>query len=223
MASRQGPLERALENVRHIEAQLIDDLVGARVGAGIGRPDLGATVGLSAGELGRIDRRERRSLTFEDVARYGAGVGLRLHARLYPEGDPLRDAGQARVLGRFGAELPPSVRFPLEVPVTRAADTRPADIRAWDGVVTGHGCIDAVEAETRFVDAQATVRRIMLKARDDDVVRHIILLLPDTSTNRRSMRAAREILRDTFPLDTREALRHLRRGECPGANAIVIL
>lgn len=197
---------------------LIDDLVGARLGAGIGRPDLGTAVGLSAGELGRIDRRERRSLTFEDVARYGAGVGLRLHARLYPEGDPLRDAGQARVLARFRAELPPSVRFHLEVPVTGATDAR-----AWDGLITGHACVDAVEAETRFVDAQATVRRIMLKARDDVEVRHVVLLLPDTATNRRSMRAARAILRDIFPLDTRDALRHLRRGECPSANAIVIL
>jgi hypothetical protein len=218
MPARHGPLERALANVRRLEEDAIRDLTAARLSAGLARSVLGRAVGLSEYEIGRIDRRELSSVTLEDLARYGAGVGLRVHLRLYPDGDPLRDAGQVRVLHRLRRDLPEGMRLRLEVPIPGASD-----LRAWDGMLDGHGCLDAVEVETRFIDEQATVRRIMLKARDDRRVRHVVLVLPVTRTNRRTLAVAQESLRDTFPLDTRETMASLRAGRCPGANAIVLV
>lgn len=218
MTARYGPLERALANLRRLQTQAIDDLVNARINAGLSRRVLGERVGLSAAQIGRIERRERAMVPTEDLARIGAGVGLRFHFRFYPDGDAVRDAPQVRLLGRLQGNLPAGPRFRAEVAVGGADD-----LRAWDAVIDEHGCVDAVEAETRFADAQATVRRVMLKARDDQTVQHVVLLLADTQTNRRALQASRSVLRDTFPVDTRQAMASLRRGECPGANAIVIL
>lgn len=217
---RYGPLDRALVQVRRIEASIIDDLVHARIAAGLSRSALGAAVGLSADEIGRIERRELRSVVFEDVARYACGVGLALAARLHPDGDPVRDAPQQKLLGRLRDRVGPGPRWREEVPLDGITG---GDRRAWDAVLDGHRCLDAIEAETRFHDGQATIRRIQLKLRDDRSVRHVFLLVADTRANREAIRAVRPGLRADFPLDGRPILSALAHGRCPGQSGIVIL
>lgn len=85
------------------------------------------------------------------------------------------------------------------------------------------GCIDAIEAESRLGDLQATERRTLLKHRDDSTIGHMFLLVAATRANRRALALGREGLRGNFPLDTREALASLGRGRCPGANGLLVL
>ncbi|MEX1171058.1 MAG: hypothetical protein WEG56_00460 [Chloroflexota bacterium] len=220
MPVRYGPLERALADVRRIEARIIEDLIAARVAAGLSRADVGAVVGLSPHEIGRIDRREIESLRLEDVARYAAGVGRSLGARLYVAGDAVRDGPQQRVLERMHVRVARPARWRIEVPL---AGVEAPDARAWDAVIDGHGCVDGVEAETRLADGQAIIRKVNLKLRDDRAVRHLFLLVAATRANREAVRVVRNGLRADFPLDTRAVLAALGRGACPGANGIVIL
>jgi hypothetical protein len=51
----------------------------------------------------------------------------------------------------------------------------------------------------------------------------VILLIADTAGNRRALRAHRESLRASFPLDTRAILAALRAGGAPKSSGIVVL
>ena len=62
---------------------------------------------MSHAQFGRIERGMVTHLTFDQAGRAGLAVGLRVGARAYPSGDPVRDAGQLRLLERFVALLPP--------------------------------------------------------------------------------------------------------------------
>ncbi len=175
-------------------------------------------VGVSPSAVARFERGQLADIGIERLCRLAASVGLELSVRLFPDGDPIRDAGQVRLLERLRVRLPVSVRWRVEVPIIGRQDRR-----AWDAVIDGHACIDAVEAETRIADLQAAERRIALKARDDPTIRHLVLLLSDTRANRHALALARESLRAQYPLDTRAAMAGLSVGHCPGANAIVVL
>jgi len=96
------------------------------------------------------------------------------------------------------------------------------DLRAWDAVVTCREGPVAVEAETRLHDLLALQRRIGLKQRDSQIEAGI-LLVNDTATNRRILRAHREDLRAKFPLDGREVLAALRAGRQPAASGLLLL
>jgi hypothetical protein len=97
-------------------------------------------------------------------------------------------------------------------------------------VISAHGtlvidCPDgsvAAEAETRLIDLQALERRISLKRRDSGI-QVVILLVNDTLSNRRVLRAQREGLRSSFPLDGRQTLGAVRSGRRPTASGIVVL
>ncbi len=218
MTIRNGRLDRALATWRRIEAGVIRDVHEARLAAGISREDLARAVGMSASAIARFERRELADIGIEQLCRLSAGVGLEAAVRLFPDGDPIRDAGQVRLLDRLRLRLPAALRWRVEVPLFGRADRR-----AWDAVLDGHGCADSVEAEARVADLQATERRVGLKARDDPTIGHVILLIADTRSNRHALALGRESLRSQYPLDTRAAMASLAAGRCPGANAIVIL
>ena len=55
-------------------------------------------------------------------------------------------------------------------------------------------------------------RRVMVKLRDDGVVRHVFLVIADTRANRLALAAARAVLSTDFPLDTRQVLASLAAG-----------
>ena len=218
MAIRDGRLDRALATWRRIEASILADFHEARLASGLSRADVGRAVGISASAIAQFERGELDDIGIEQLCRLSAGVGLETSVRLFPDGDPIRDAPQARLLERMRLRLPAGMRWRVEVPIFGRSDRR-----AWDAVADGHGCVDAVEAESRVRDLQATVRRIALKARDDSTVGHVVVLIADTRANRQALALGREALRAEFPLATRAAMANLSAGRCPGANAIVVL
>jgi hypothetical protein len=172
---------------------------------------------MSHAQVGRVERGVLDALTLDQASRAAAAVGLRLAARLYQHGDPLRDAGQLRLLERFRALLPPATRWRTEVPLPI-----PGDRRAWDAVAEIRGRRAGCEAETRITDAQALERRLELKLRDGDV--DILLLgVLGSRSNRDVLREHRLLLRPLIPLDGRDVLRAFCEGHLPEANGLLIV
>jgi transcriptional regulator with XRE-family HTH domain len=218
MPTRDRCLTRARATSRRLVAGATSDIKNARIAAGISQKDLGRAAGMSASQVGRFERGQIHFVTVDKICRLSAAVGLEASLRLYPDGDPIRDAAQVRLLERLRVRLSSNVRWRTEVPLFAGNDPR-----AWDAVADGTGCVDGIEAETRLGDIQATERRIMLKHRDDASVRHVFMLVADTRANRAALALGRETLRGNFPLDTREAIASLANGRCPGANGVVII
>ena len=98
----------------------------------------------------------------------------------------------------------------------------PGDRRAWDGVAAVRGRTAGSELETRLNDVQALQRRVTLKERDGDVD-IVLLVVADTTANRRFLEQHREQLRTLLPLDSRQVLDAFRRGELPEKSGIVIV
>jgi hypothetical protein len=184
--------------------------------AGISQDALGAAVGMSGSEVGRIERGEAPWLTVMQASRTLRAVGLDLWAKTYPAGPPLRDAGHLRLLADFERRLPPTVRCRREWPIPNDRDHRALDMLL-DGLVPR----TAVEAETNLHDLQALERDINLKRRDAGIER-MILVVRGTKRNREILRAA-DALRRSFPGKTRAVLAALGRGRAPVADGIVVL
>ena len=217
MPARDDRTENARRLARQFRTHFGDEIRNARLDAGLSQATVAAAADMSHAQLGRIERAALRDLTFDQASRAAAAVGLRLFARTYPDGDPVRDTAQLALLERFRARLPPGTRWRTEVPLPI-----PGDRRAWDGVAERDGRRAGCEAETRLRDIQAVDRRIALKERDGDVDL-VILVVADTDDNRRALEAHRAALRARFPLDSRGVLEALRAGHLPDQGGIVIL
>jgi transcriptional regulator with XRE-family HTH domain len=211
-------LDRALQRSRQLTAEASRELLLAREQSGLSQDDAGQAVGMSGSQYGRIERGELRSVSVEQLARAASAVGLRASLRFYPDDDPVRDAAHVRLLDRFRHRLPDGLTWRTEIPVHGTTD-----LRSWDAQIWYPDGRDAVEAETRVSDGQATWRRCAMKLRDDPTVDHLILLVADTAANRRAIRFVRDLLRSEAPLDTRAVLAALDAGRSPGANGIVFL
>ncbi len=172
---------------------------------------------MSHAQWGRIERGQIRSLTIDQATRAAMAVGLRLVARTFPDGDPVRDAGQLALLERFRTRLPPGVRWDTEVPLPI-----PGDRRAWDAMLALDGQRAGCEGETKLLDIQALERRLALKFRDGGVD-VLLLLVADTAANRRVLSVHRPALRALLPLDGRQVLRSLRDGRIPSANGLIVI
>ena len=217
MASRTDTANRAARIAKGIRTALGTEVREARLAGGLSQGQAGGAVGMSRSQFGRIERAEIPGLTFDQAARAAAAVGLKLVARGYPDGDPVRDAGQLRLLERLRACLAPGTSWQVEVPMAI-----PGDLRAWDAVARVASTRIGIEAETRLRDVQAVARKIELKRRDGDVD-DVILLVADTVANRRTLTEHRLALRPSLPLDGHAVLRALRAGRPIGASGIVVL
>jgi hypothetical protein len=165
----------------------------------------------------RIERGLFPNVTVLQLSLACAAVGLDLGAAAHASGDPVRDAGQLRLLARVRALLPPGIRWRDEVPLPVPGDRRGVDGVAWlDPKPTG------IEAETHLADVQALERRALLKQRDARL-EVLIIVAADTRHNRHVVDLHRDALRTGFPLDGRVVLRHLRLGRTPPANGLVLL
>jgi hypothetical protein len=184
--------------------------------AGLSQDRLSRSVGVSRQWLTDFEWGRLHVVDMRKAALVFAYLGHKLVVNMYPTGEPLRDAGQLRLLDRFNNRVPPVWRRSFEHVMPHAGD-----LRAWDEVLTGPTSI-GVEAETRPSDLQALERGMAAKQRDSGVAR-MILLVAATDRNRAMVRAHIGPLRQTFPLDTRTALTALGAGRDPGANALVLL
>ncbi len=124
----------------------------------------------------------RTATTILEIDRVAAVLGLSASMRLFPEGDGIRDAAHARRLANLLTAVRPPLTARVEAALPRTS--RGVELRAWDLLISGHGRRTAMELEMRVTDAQAMLRRIDLKRRDDPTDA-FILLLADTRTNRR--------------------------------------
>lgn len=176
-----------------------------------------AAAGVAHTTVGRIERDRLPGVSIDVLARIGSAVGLDLVVRVYPAGDPVRDAAQVGLLERLRQRLPAAIPWHTEVPLPI-----PGDLRAWDAVLGLPGRLTALEAETRLSDLQAMERRINRKRRDGGIDR-VVILVADTRANRRALALGREGLRASFPLDTREVMAALDEGRQAPASGIVIL
>ena len=217
MAERRHALTDADRRGRRIRIAIGDELRIGRTGAGLSQRTAAAAAGISHTHWGRIERGEVPNLGIDQACRAASVVGLRLSLKTYPDGDPLRDAGQLALLERFRARLPAAARWQTEVPMPI-----PGDARAWDAVVSLGPRHAGCEAEVRLLDLQALERRLALKVRDGGVDL-LLLVVADTIRNRSVLRMHREQLRALLPLDSRDVLASLRAGQLPRESGIVVL
>jgi transcriptional regulator with XRE-family HTH domain len=217
MPSTQRRRDRGVHQGSHLLRSLGVELRTARLAAGVSQQELGRVVGVSGTHVARLERAEVPGASVRLLATIFAVLGMRLSARPYPEGPPIRDVAHARLLARFRVRLPPTVRMRTEVPLRMARD-----LRAWDGELEAVNGTCKLEAETALHDLQATERRIALKMADDGVDR-VILLVADTRRNRRVLREFEGHIRARFPTSMRSVMRELRAGRLPERSGIVVL
>jgi transcriptional regulator with XRE-family HTH domain len=187
-----------------------------RLRAGLSQSELARVLGCTRQWIGRFELGRLRVVDLRRVTRLFMFLGHKVVVTTYPTGEPLRDAGQVRVLERFNARLSPTWRRFSEAVMPNAGD-----LRAWDELLRGPVTI-GVEAETRPNDLQAVQRSITAKQRDSGVDR-VVLLVADTRANRRVLQDHVGLLRQAFPLDTRTCLAALSAGRDPGADAVVVI
>ena len=215
MPGRLRRQDIAVERSRAIRNEIGRALRDARLDRDLSLRAIATATGISAPVGSRIERGVLESVTFEQVMRMGAAVGLDLAARLYPAGEPIRDAAHRALLERLRLRLRPSLTMLTEVPLPV-----PGDRRAWDAIIRGIDWQMPVEAETRPRDAQGLDRRIALKLRDAGFD-ELILLLLNSAHNRRLV--ASGALGARYAIDGRSAMVRLAEGQYPGGSAIVLL
>jgi transcriptional regulator with XRE-family HTH domain len=215
MVTRVGPVRRALRVASEDEAHVRRDLRDARLAAGLSRETVGQVIGLPRSAVERLELGSRRT-TLAEYAAFGSAVGHDVRLPAYPAGDPIRDAGQQRLLERFRAHLAPSLRWRTEVVLPGDAD-----LRAWDAETGGTGWRLPIDAETVLDDVQAVERRVHRKQRDDRAD-HVLVLVSDTKRNRRALAAAPAAF-GGFSRDARAVLKALREGRDRGTSAVILV
>ncbi len=188
----------------------------ARLAAGVSQLHVARVAGLTQSRISRTERGQRLPPRLDELAQHCAALGLRLSLKAYPDGLPVRDAAQLRLLERLRRQIGPGLRWRTEVPVGGVDD-----LRAWDVLLEGDHDT-GIDAETRLYDLQALQRRTELKWRDSGVAR-VVLVIAGTRHNRALIREHRAALSSTLPLDTAAVMRALRRGVAPPANGIAIV
>jgi transcriptional regulator with XRE-family HTH domain len=216
VSTRERPADRGRRRANEAFHVLGRDVRSARIGAGLSLRVVAEATATSHQQILRFERGRIDHVSIQDVGSWCATVGLDLALRAFPAGDPIRDAGQQRLLDRFRPNVHASLVCRTEVPLPIRGD-----LRAWDLLVEGAGWRCAVEAETVLDDLQALERRLHRKQRDGgiDVV---ILLIADTRRNRRAIESAPAAFAG-FSRDARATLHALRTGANPGSSAIVFV
>jgi transcriptional regulator with XRE-family HTH domain len=219
VTSRERPADRGARIARADLIRIGDDLRQARFGNGLALDRVGSACAMSGSQVSRIERGLAPTATVVQLARLGAVVGLDVRVHAYPGPEPIRDAAQVRLIGRFLARISPSLAFRAEVPLPA-----PGDLRAWDGWISRFIDGDGIplEADTRIADYQAKLRRISSKMRDAGV-RDVIWIVADTRANRAALDVAGPTVRERFPVPPRVAWRALAAGRHPGGSVLVLL
>ena len=215
MTNRDGPVTRAIRIANEDDSRVRADLARARRGTGLSREAVAHACGLSRTALERLETGTRRS-TVQEFAAVGAAVGLDVRLRAYPAGDPIRDAGQQRLLERLRHRCHSTLSWATEVAIPIDGDHR-----AWDALIRGPGWSVGVEAETVLDDLQAVERRLSLKQRDGRVD-HVILLVAETRRNRRALAAGISAFA-LLSRDARTILAALAAGRNPASSAVLVL
>ena len=192
------------------------ELRDVRIAAGLSQRHVAHVAGLSQSKISRTERAQRVPARVDELMAHGAALGLRISLKAYPEGSPVRDARQLRVVGRLRERVGTAFEWRTDVLIGGYGDLRAGDVR-----LDGPGSI-GIDVETRLSDMQELQRRMEAKWRDSGVDR-IVLVVAATRHNRRVLAEHRDALLSTFPADTPEIMAALRRGRLPGSTGIVVL
>ena len=218
MANRTKRIWEARLRSERESRELIVEVRGARLAAGLRQVDVARALGWSPARIGRLERGEVRTIGLTDLAIMSASVGLAMRCNLFPAPGRLRDAGQLRYINAY-CEL---VRAGGWQPQIEAPVGGPGDLRAFDLLMARPGRRVAHEFITRLRDVQAQVRPILRKARDAQVDA-LVLAVADTHANRRAIKEAGQALATAFPLRTRSVLEAMRAGQVPPAAGLVLV
>ncbi len=217
MGSRERVMDIGAARSRAILDRLPLEARTARLNAGLSQEDVALALGISGGQLSRIERGQSAGLSIDIAVRLFTVLGQDLSVRAYPDGDPIRDASHAALLERLHTVCHASMRWTTEVPLPI-----PGDLRAWDATVVCPAVRVGVEAETRLRELQALERRLSLKQRDGAMDRLVLLVL-DTRGNRDVIRLHRDQLANRFPVPGRRALELLAAAVDPGGDSLILL
>jgi transcriptional regulator with XRE-family HTH domain len=217
VGTRTRPVDQGSERARTTLAALGRELRETRRDRGLSIAEVAFADGISVAQVSRIERGLHERVSVWHLTRLSAVVGLDLSIRLFPGGQPIRDAAHVALTRRFRAGLHRGVRWNSEVPLPI-----PGDRRAWDGVISADRWRYGVEVETACRDVQALLRRIGLKVRDSRVD-GAILVLPANRRTRQLIGETSDVLAGAFPLDGRRALELLAAGLDPGGSAFVVV
>jgi transcriptional regulator with XRE-family HTH domain len=217
MASRSSPLHDAQRRGLWLNSKVGRELRVSRLTSGMTQRRVAELLHISQSEVSRREHGDVRTLNLIQISRHAAAVGLQPSVNLYPAVRRPLDRPQLELLGRLRDRIGLAWGWTFEVPIPIAGD-----YRAGDAVIQSPTTRCLVEAFTRFVDYQAQVRSAHLKQRDLGVAR-LVLLVSDTHANRAAIRAAGSILRESFPIGSRQALSALAAGQDPGGDALIIL
>lgn len=217
MSSRDRLITSGRVRGEKLRRQIGQTLVDARGGRGLTIAEVAHACGASRQEYRGWELAYGAPIRIDEAALACRVLGLDLVLTTYPAGTGLRDAGHARVIGRFVAELPACVGRSLEVTIPSAGD-----LRAWDLLLTVGGCRIGVAAETVFRDGQALLRRERQKARDSGVDR-LLLVLAATHRNRRAVEEAGRWVTEAFPVGPRAAWAALRACRDVGGDALLFV
>jgi transcriptional regulator with XRE-family HTH domain len=217
MVTRERRLDRGRRLARSWLAAIGAEFREARLAGGLTQRSVAQAAGISDSEYSRIERAESPRVPFETLAMIASVLGLDVPLRVFPAGEPVRDAAQLALLARFRAKLPAGIGWRTEVPLPISGDRR-----AWDAEISAaHGRLP-IDAETRLRDVQALARREALKCRDAGA-RAMILVVADTRHNRHVLRLARLELAVAFPLGSRAVLASLASGDLPSESGIALV
>ena len=191
------------------------ELRGARIQRGLAQRTIARGAGVSQATISLIERGRHPGVRIETLTRCAALVGLDLSVRLFPGGEPIRDAAHAKLLERFRTVVGEQWRWAAEVPLPINGDKR-----AWDRVLRGDQVRIGVEAETKPTDLQEVQRRLQLKKRDGNLDR-LVLVLPNSAWCRQIVRL--NDITETFPVPGAVALAALCAGRDPGGDAVILV
>jgi transcriptional regulator with XRE-family HTH domain len=220
MATRERPIDRGRRIAAADRMAVGREIRVSRQVVGKSLEEVSRASRVSSSQVSLIERGEHRSVTVERLAVLGATVGLDVRIRAYPGPDPSLDAGQVAALNRLRYRLHPRLAFRTEVPLPISGDQR-----AWDAMIsklTGVAFELPVDVDTRMLDIQAQVRRVMLKLRDSGLGA-VLFVLADTRRNRAALGASGAALSADFPVPARRALKALAEGQHPEGSALVLL
>jgi hypothetical protein len=217
VSSRERPVDRGTRRGRQLLDSVVREFHEARLGAGVTQRRIGDAIDRSDAWVSWTESGANESLSVVDASRMLACVGLDLSVRTYPAGKGIRDAAQLALIASLKSRVRASWDWRTEVPLPL-----PGDPRAWDVVLRGPTVAIGVEAESRLRDIQALDRRVMLKLRDGELDR-VVILVAATRTNRTVIRDIADSIRSNYPVPSRQALDALVHGRDPGGNAIVVL
>jgi transcriptional regulator with XRE-family HTH domain len=209
--------DRADRRASQLLVELGREIREARESSGLSQAAVGGAVGIIQARVSRLERGQLAAVNIRTLCRVLDAVGLEPSFRVFPAGQPLRDAGHIRLLGHLRAITSVSWTWRAEAPLPASGD-----LRAWDVLLSRGGLTVGVEAETRPRDVQALLRRLALKKRDGGVDR-LLLVLAATRWNRMLVRANADLLRTVLPGHPSSTLRALREGRDPGDDGWVLI